>query len=135
MSTTPREILETSRRLVVLENLTEADFRAIASRAYYAALHGVKQCFSVENSLSQQNSHESIIGYADAYGKSVKPGRTEARQITRDMYLFKKRRKFADYEIDDTFQSEDANNSISLSSLILNHCDIIQAKLSEGSVS
>lgn len=133
MCTTPDEILGTAKRLSASENLTEADSRAIVSRAYYAALHGVNSCFMEQVSTHIPNSHEMIIGKADSHGKSLFPGRTEARQVTRDMYLFKKMRKAADYEIADDFESKEASKALALAVTILDQCNIIKQKLTPSS--
>lgn len=128
MCTSPSDILDSARRIASMENLSEGDCRAIVSRSYYAALHGVNHCFPGQINAHASNTHEQVIGKAEAYGKSLHPGRTEAKSVARDMKLFKKLRKFADYEINIDFDYEEVNNSIALSSSILNHCNIIQQK-------
>lgn len=134
MGTTPNEIFATAKRLSSFENLTEADLRAIVSRAYYAALHGVSECFIGKIQVNQTNTHELIIDKADRYGRSINPGRTEAKRITRNMYLFKKMRKAADYEIRDDFEKADANNALVLGESVLEDCGIVQQKLSHNQV-
>jgi hypothetical protein len=88
----------------------------------------VGECFLGAVQIYQSNTHELIIGKADAYGKSVRPGRTEARQIARDMFLFKKMRKSADYKIIDDFEKTDTNSALVLGSSILKNCHIIRQK-------
>ncbi|MBA4382957.1 MAG: hypothetical protein C0406_10365 [Sideroxydans sp.] len=132
MSTAPSEILGTANKLLAMSEITEADARAAISRAYYAALHTVSQCFNSASLAHVANSHEQIIGLADCHGKSIKPGRTEARLVARDMFIFKRLRKFADYEVDETLGKTDAQRAIALCQSILENCQNIQTKLSSA---
>jgi uncharacterized protein (UPF0332 family) len=134
MSVTPQDILQTATRLACLESQTESDSRATVSRSYYAALHGVNNCLPGRVQTEQKNSHEQVISKADAHGKSLKPGRTEAKEVTRNMYLFKKMRKMADYDIENEFDQSEAQDALSLCASILENCRIIKEKLSSSAL-
>lgn len=134
MCTNPSDLLDTAKRFANLKNLTESDCRAIVSRSYYAALHGVNCCFPEKTSRSGAGSHEEIIGKADRHGKSLMSGRTEANSVARNFRMFKKLRKMADYEMDIDFDPNEVNNSIALCTSILDHCNIIREKLNTPAI-
>lgn len=132
MSTSPKEIFETAKKIRTLGKLAESDVRATISRAYYAALHMVDDCIPGKTPKNSKNSHELIIGKIEVYGKSTNPGRTEAKEVTRDMYLFKKKRKVADYEISEEVAEIEADNALTLCASIIYRCDTIQLKISQS---
>lgn len=126
MSTTPSEILDTAKRLSNFQNMTEADVRAVVSRAYYAALHCVDITFPGSDTSHQSNSHEAIIQRAADHGRSLNPGRTSASQVAREMFRFKVMRKKADYKINIDMDQDKAGIAITLCTSIIELCSTIQ---------
>lgn len=113
--------------LVVAENLlaeeaprSEAMFRSAASRAYYAALHAADMALPVDLEPSSaerkgKGSHQAVIDAMTKWGKAIRPGRSEAIAVARNLPRLKTVRKLADYGLADSFTLEEARHSIRVS--------------------
>jgi len=132
MSTTPPELLATASRIAALDQPTEADVRAVISRAYYAALHSAAATFPGEDLAHNGSSHEAIIDRAETFGRSLNPGRTEASQAARELKKFKRLRKTADYRLAIALPLEEGARAIALGAAILKFCEMIQVKQAQA---
>ena len=133
MSVTPKEILETAKRL--LNNPTsESDMRSAASRAYYAALHATDRAIpntfaGNDKTAAPGSSHDAIIGKADRLSKMGTQGRTEAAQLFAILPKIKKIRKMADYQLDANSESKTYSHAVSQAEKALSLCGDLAHKL------
>ncbi len=134
MSCCPRDILDAAQQLTRLEDPAEAITRAVISRAYYAALHAVADIYPGDDLAHHSSSHEAIIGRAQAHGNGLEPGRSEAKQVARDLRLFKAMRKVADYRLNEAVFPGQQLESIHLAESIFRRCEIIEDRRSAASV-
>ena len=109
----------------------EAAERCAASRAYYAALHEVDATFfdRPEFKRDGESSHREIISRAVVYGKSIKPGRTDAAQIAQLMNRMRRSRNKADYAIEELFTTTESTEILSRAELVINLCQSVSSKL------
>lgn len=121
MSVTHMDVLETARRLsisgIVDVDPCESDLRSVASRAYYATLHATND--SIPPDLQPSNSdkdgkssHQVIIDAVTQWSKSVRPGRSEARIVARNLPKLKHLRKKADYLLKVDFTLQEASSAL-----------------------
>ncbi len=108
MSFDPKEFLTVSSDLKKKSDCTEAEYRTIANRAYYAAFGYIKQNFPFIN--SGISAHQETIDHLERYyGKKVS-------KMLENLF---KMRKDADYKYNEEFKSfrcdfviQDANKMI-----------------------
>jgi len=117
------DILGTARRLSISPDagvtICESDLRSVASRAYYASFHAALDAVPDDLQPSKEqhrgrNSHQVVIDAVVLWGKSTRPGRTEARVVARNLAQLKGVRKKADYFINEDFTSHEALNALHL---------------------
>jgi hypothetical protein len=134
VSVTPKEILETAKKLLGDPSL-ESDLRSAASRAYYAALHATNQAIpetftgNHQTSPSPQSSHDFIIGKADRLRKAASSGKIEATELYAILPKMKKIRVMADYRLDEKIESTIGNHAVAQAERVLFLCDNISRKL------
>lgn len=97
---------------------TEADYRSVASRAYYAALHEANATVPESHApsdlqLRSKSSHESIIGALQVWGNSLTAGREQARHASRELSKLKRTRIEADYDLHGEFNQAMADEALS----------------------
>lgn len=123
MSVTHQQIMETAIRLAadsaVGGLVCESDLRSSASRAYYASLHAafvaLPADFAPDSSVkSSASSHMVLIDAVTLWAKSVRPGRSDARVVARNLQRLKSIRKKADYEISEMFPVEHASDALTI---------------------
>lgn len=127
MSITPDDIFKTATSLATttLGNIsTEADLRSAASRAYYAALHAAD--LSIPDALKpsetekgSKGSHQVIIDAIVSWSKGAYQGRSDARDMARNLTKLKRVRKKADYLIDEDFSLPEATDAVTTASGIM----------------
>jgi hypothetical protein len=133
MSVTPKEILETAKRL--LNNPTsESDMRSAASRAYYAALHATDRAIpntfaGNDKTADPGSSHDAIIGKAGRLSKAFTPGRTEAAQLFAMLPKMKVTRVKADYRLGENVESKTYSHAVSQAEKALSLCCDLARKL------
>lgn len=108
-------ILDVARELAKRDG--EAFHRSAVSRAYYAAMHRVVSALPPEFALNEAerrsgSSHEAVIQALTAWGKSVTPGRQNARYASYKLPKLKAARKHADYVLNMDVTQEMANEAI-----------------------
>lgn len=123
MTVNHNDILGTALRLSVSSDVDgapcESDLRSVASRAYYASFHAALDAIpdALQPSKEQhrgRNSHQVVIDAVVIWGKSNRPGRTEARIVARNLAQLKGVRKKADYFTNEDFTSHEALNALHL---------------------
>jgi uncharacterized protein (UPF0332 family) len=128
MSVTPSEILATATILMSPfsgeEISPEANLRGSASRAYYAALHAAD--LSLPDDLAptaddrkSKSSHQAIIDSVVLWSKAIRPGRTEAISVARNLALLRRVRKQADYVIGTNFSLQEAADALKTARMII----------------
>ena len=117
MSVNPNEILATATKLAAAQAsgdpALESDLRSCASRAYYAALHAADMSLPADISPSQEDrkgkqSHQAVIDALVLWSKSIRPGRSEAIVVARNLPKLRTVRKRADYAITADFNPAEA---------------------------
>jgi len=102
MSVTHQQIMETAVRLAgdsALGRLVcESDLRSSASRAYYASLHAAFVALPLDlapdsSARSSGSSHMVLIDAVTLWAKSIRPGRSDARVVARNLQRLKNIRK------------------------------------------
>lgn len=102
----PLELLEVAKHLAQLKIGGEASHRGATSRAYYAALHCVKQTFperAEEYQVAGESSHAEIISRAVAVSRQNVPGRGPAATIAHMMPKLRRMRNQADYDLGEVY--------------------------------
>lgn len=117
MSVTPDQILATAVMLGASTDSgvcpCESDLRSCISRAYYAALHAADLALPADlvptaTERKGQSSHQAVINSTVLWAKSIRPGRTEAIAVARNLPKLRSARKRADYDLDTDFTAEEA---------------------------
>jgi uncharacterized protein (UPF0332 family) len=123
------EIMQVAESLA--ERDGEAAHRSAASRAYYAAFLSARDVLPEEFTpyVKSGSSHDAVIDSLLAFSRATERGRTEAVQIAADLPRLKKKRKLADYGLENDFFLEDAINVISRAKKIIGHCLEIERKI------
>lgn len=99
----PIEFIETAARLLERDP-SEADQRSAISRAYYGAFHACIEClpdeFRPDRSAAREGgSHKAIIDAVVLWGRSTRPGRSDAQHAARRIAQLKRSRVVADYHL------------------------------------
>lgn len=130
MSIVPTDILAVSKALA--SSGLEPDLRSSISRAYYAAFHSVLRALpdEFEPDTRSASSHEAVVSSAKAYSRTFRPGRTAAAGIADALPRLKKRRKTADYELDEDVNNPDAQSAIALAEKIITLANDLSSKSS-----
>lgn len=121
MTITYADVLGTAQRLSVSliadQDPCESDLRSVASRAYYASLHAAMDALPLDLQPSEaestgKSSHQAVIDAVIRWSKSVRPGRTEAIFVARNLTRLKQVRKKADYFIQQDFSVTEAKTAL-----------------------
>lgn len=127
MSVTPAQLLQLANRLAAVTeagSVEEVALRCSTSRAYYAALHAADDSLPADLAMTLaerrgKSSHQAVIDKVVAWSKAIRPGRTEAIFIARNLTRLKDLRKQADYATGDNYSESDAQIALSLAREIL----------------
>jgi len=122
MSITPNQILALAKELcdvVEGDQAKEVALRCSTSRAYYAALHAADDSLPADLALTRadrkgKSSHQAVIDKVVAWSKAVRPGRTEAIFVARNLSRLRDLRKAADYSTGDDFTAEEAATALKI---------------------
>lgn len=124
----PDDFLKVAARLME-GSPAEIDWRCAASRAYYAALHGVDAALPAGTSgtggadrLTGESSHEAIIRRATALASARLPGGMYAAPIAKLMPRLRRLRNKADYGLRDAFPVEEATFMLASVQRVLENC-------------
>jgi len=120
MSSTPNEILDLACKLALSSDGTdvnEVTLRCSTSRAYYAAMHAADESLPADLSPSaaerkSKSSHQAVIDAVLKWANEIRPGRTEARTVARNLPRLRDARKRADYKISEVFTLRDAESAL-----------------------
>lgn len=124
MSIDCSSILSLAQELAAQEG--ETHLRSAVSRAYYASLHRVEMALPQRFEVSDEDrkgrsSHESVIQALVAWGKSIAPGRQNARVAALKMPRLKAARLKADYYLDETVTKEEVQFALAAASEVFRH--------------
>lgn len=131
MSISPIDIFHTASALATPDvgaSCNEADLRSAASRAYYAALHAADQSIPMalkptDIERCTKGSHQVIIDAIVLWSKGAYQGRSDARDMARNLTKLKTVRKKADYLIGEDFSEQEAANAIVTANGILQNAE------------
>lgn len=132
MTITHNDILATAKRLsvVLVDGVgpSESDLRSVASRAYYATLHAASDAIPEDLQPSEEKifgagSHKAIIDAVILWSKSVRPGRSEAIVVARNLAKLKHARKKADYFLNQNFSVHDADTALRIAILTIDSAE------------
>ncbi|WP_087688037.1 hypothetical protein [Pandoraea sp. PE-S2R-1] len=110
MSSNYDEIIQVAEHLLAT-SLGEHSLRSSVSRSYYGAFHACVEMLPDEfappdESSYKGESHKSVVNAVEAWGKSLRPGRTDAQQAGRKLAKLKQFRKEADYVLGKDFDRD-----------------------------
>lgn len=116
MSVSPTDIVNLASGLLLSDGasvITEAALRCSTSRAYYAVLHAADEALPDDLALTAadrkgRGSHQAVIDATVLWSKAVRPGRSDAITVARNLAKLRSARKRADYNVEDNFTVEDA---------------------------
>ena len=115
MAITPKELLQAAREMAA--GTREVDWRNAASRAYYAAHH---RCIPIMyGRASASPGHRQMIDDFMRRGNA----NASSKQIGCLLKQCKKLREQADYKLEVTFQSRDANSALTYTGRIFDIAD------------
>lgn len=131
MPVSPPDFLRLSTQLYVA-NCDEITRRCVVSRAYYAALHAVRETFEKreqEAGEDGESTHARVIGRAVAYASSLQPGRTSAAQIAKLMPRLRRTRNRADYDLEEHFEARECDDVTVRAAKVLELCaDVVRLR-------
>jgi uncharacterized protein (UPF0332 family) len=120
MSTSVKEIIQFASGLIDENNPTPPDevtLRCSTSRAYYAALHAADLSLPPDLALDTaakkgRSSHQAVIDAVVLWARAIRPGRTDAIFVARNLPKLRDARKRADYNIEDEYTVEEARTAL-----------------------
>lgn len=137
MSCKPSDLLSLAQNLHK-QKYDEAMARTIVSRAYYAALHEVQVTFpsrGVQFRVDGESTHAEVISRAATYGKQAAPGRGSAAVIAKAITRLRRSRNFADYKIEESFDSVDLEDELKRAEQIFSLCSDVLEKMQKACAS
>jgi uncharacterized protein (UPF0332 family) len=128
MSATPSEVFELASSLLKsgVDGVPtgEVTLRCSASRAYYAALHAADLSLPSDLTIKAgdrkgKSSHQAVIDAVIVWAKAIRPGRTEAGTVARNLVKLRNFRKKADYHLESGFTENEAAEALEIAAATL----------------
>lgn len=129
MPVTAKCFLDSAKSLLLIQNPSESDFRSIVSRAYYAAFHAAKAF--AENTLAididniKGPTHCVLAESLTEYKCTDIARQKEIRLVGARLRIFHSLRVRADYKLQDTLLSKDAETQIKNSTELMLKVDLL----------
>jgi len=122
----PGEFADVADHLSAHRNPREGCLRAAVSRSYYAAFLSLKERLLFYGyDFPQHRAHQRLL---DAIEQSGDP---QLRPVRKALWLLKKRRGMADYDLDEEFREADVRKDLEKGRRLLNH---IQQRLTQADI-
>lgn len=131
MSCSSPDLLLLAETIANGSSCDEVSARCAISRAYYSALHLVKDTFPPTERNSRQpgeSSHVVIIREAQLYGKFANAGRQEAALVAKLMSGLRRDRNNADYQLNLEIDQGNALDAVARVKQVVAHCSYIEAR-------